>query len=628
MLPRQRSPGGMVPRSPMRGSSQGPTPMQNRNGNSFEHMQNNYNNNLNYSPIQNGMNGNNQMGTGPVRRNLNFHYVHPNSGPQMGGDQTHYYGNTPNQNNNNRRNNNSHYNSPSRSMNRWGDRDVKRHELSGVYRGNSPNPHQDVNNMMSAAQWTKLDISNSAIRFLAPALFEYQHITHLVLKQNRLKTLPPAICELSNLVKLDVSENEIQTLPKELCFLQLLRDVNLSDNLLTQLPFQLSHAAGLVSLAIANNPLPEVYLSVIEKGTDAIYNLLVEKSPISEKPQSRPWTMVENYANVDGGGGKESFTVVSYNVLCDMYATPLMYRYCPSRALNWETRKMLVLNELIALNADVITLQEVETSAYHVFFTPELQKLGYDSVFYPKLRARTMGEKERMLVDGCAIFYRASKFRMYEKYLVDFRGLAVNINAMCSSEDMINRVMTKDNIGVVVRLESRVIKQQFYLATTHLHWNPEFKDVKVIQTALLLDKIKSIQNANNPTSSWNSNVPVIITGDFNSLYDSGVYKLMSEGKVDRDNPDFENTDYGDYVANGIGHNFGLGSAYATHDILYTNYTYDFKGMIDYIWYSKNDFVVSKRLGDIPENYMDRFAGLPNDHFGSDHIPLMAEFTFV
>lgn len=51
----------------------------------------------------------------------------------------------------------------------------------------------------------------------------------------------------------------------------------------------------------------------------------------------------------------------------------------------------------------------METDQFYSFFLPELKDLGYDGVFSPKSRAKTMSEQDRRYVDGCAIFYRTSK---------------------------------------------------------------------------------------------------------------------------------------------------------------------------------------------------------------------------
>ncbi|KAH0560729.1 hypothetical protein KQX54_007687 [Cotesia glomerata] len=106
------------------------------------------------------------------------------------------------------------------------------------------------------------------------------------------------------------------------------------------------------------------------------------------------------------------FTVMCYNVLCDKYATRQMYGYCPSWALEWEYRKKGILEEIRHYSADIISLQEVETDQFYNFFLPELKREGYDGIFSPKSRAKTMAENDRKYVDGCAIFYRTAKVRL------------------------------------------------------------------------------------------------------------------------------------------------------------------------------------------------------------------------
>lgn len=101
---------------------------------------------------------------------------------------------------------------------------------------------------------------------------------------------------------------------------------------------------------------------------------------------------------------------MSYNILCDKLVTRQLYGYCPNWALAWEYRRRAIMEEIRNYNADIISLQEVETEKFYNFFKPEMEKLGYDGIFSPKSRAKTMSENERKHVDGCAIFYRCSKY--------------------------------------------------------------------------------------------------------------------------------------------------------------------------------------------------------------------------
>ena len=144
-----------------------------------------------------------------------------------------------------------------------------------------------------------------------------------------------------------------------------------------------------------------------------------------------------------------------YNVLCDKYATRQYYGYCPAWALTWDYRKKLILDDIKNFNADIIALQELETEQFYNFFLPELKQYDYDGIFSPKSRAKTMGEQDKKHVDGCAIMFKTSRFQLVKDYLIEFNQIAMATAE--GSEDMLNRVMTKDNIGLAALLE---VKQE------------------------------------------------------------------------------------------------------------------------------------------------------------------------
>jgi hypothetical protein len=99
--------------------------------------------------------------------------------------------------------------------------------------------------------------------------------------------------------------------------------------------------------------------------------------------------------------------------------------------------------------------------------------------------------------------------------------------------------------------------------------------------------------------------------------------------------------------------------FSTDEMSYTNYTYDFRGIIDYIWFTKEYLSCRALLGGIPvcwfiriviccafliiyclnlsvepdvcyactqqESYLKNYLGCPNAYFPSDHFPLVCEF---
>ncbi|CAF0719998.1 unnamed protein product [Adineta ricciae] len=385
-----------------------------------------------------------------------------------------------------------------------------------------------------------------------------------------------------------------------------------------------------------------------------------------QPPPARSWIRL---ASPNATQPTAIFTIMNYNILCDKYATRHVYGYCPSWALKWDYRRKHILEELRSYSADIIALQvgeinEMETDQFHSFFLPELQKHGYDGVFSPKSRAKTMCEQDRRYVDGCAIFYRQSKFRLIKHYLVEFNQLAMSAANGTACHDMMNRVMTKDNIGLVAFLETKeeiyshtfsngVLptdhKQMLFVCTAHIHWDPEYCDVKVVQTLMLLSELKTIiEDAiqkHRPNSSMSidcSTVPLVLCGDFNSLPGSGVIELMRSGKISMTHADFKDLSYETYLqrysrvdgnptpSNDIVHHFKLQSAYETTAdpiMPYTNFTYDFKGIIDYVFFSTQLMRVLGVLGPLDPEWLqtNKIVGCPHPNVPSDHFSLLVEF---
>jgi len=254
-------------------------------------------------------------------------------------------------------------------------------------------------------------------------------------------------------------------------------------------------------------------------------------------------------------------------------------------------------------------------------------------------------------VDGCAIFYRAAKFHLVKEHLVEFNELAKETAQ--GSHDMINRVMTKDNIGLaaVFQLDQSIFEngkhptdsetQHVLFATCHMHWDPEYSDVKLIQTMMLTNKLKSIaEDTQASLGAWKdtSNIPLILCGDLNSLPDSGVVEYLTHGRVSVRHRDFKDLVYDDSlrslsISNSkdtYSHAFKLSQAYLDNIIPFTNYTFDFKGIIDYIFYSDSMMRPLGLLGPVDPNWFheNRIIGCPNPQIPSDHIPLLVEFEMT
>lgn len=120
---------------------------------------------------------------------------------------------------------------------------------------------------------------------------------------------------------------------------------------------------------------------------------------------------------------------------------------------------------------------------------------------------------------------------------------------------------------------------------------------------------------------------MIVCGDFNSLVNSGPYNLLKTGQLKPHHEDLESYNYGPYTTNGMQHNLQLSSAYAPiGEPSFTNYTDNFVGVLDYIWYSHETLAVSKVLQPVDEDTV-RTSCMPNAYMHSDHISILSEFFF-
>lgn len=565
----------------------------------------------------------------------------------------------------------------------------------GNNNGNSNNNYNDdlsynsSSNMkqISSIQWYEVEIKG-LVKNISPKLWQWTHLRCLYLNDNNLMRLPPVIASLNHLQCLDASNNKIRTLPSEIGDMTSLRELYLNNNQIRVLPFEFGKLFKLSQLGLKGNPLTQDMMAIFMEpnGTQKLLIHLLDQLTITcPPPPRRPWMIL---AEPSQSANTCIFTTMCYNVLCDKYATRQYYGYCPAWALTWDYRKKLILDDIKNFNADVITLQELETEQFYQFFLPELRQFDYDGIFSPKSRAKTMGENDKKHVDGCAIFFKTSRFSIVKDYLVEFNQIAMATAE--GSEDMLNRVMTKDNIGLAALLEvkqddsnsdlvmsnpsskspngketaalasssnpstsnsssaslvSGSNKQLLLVCTAHIHWDPDYCDVKLIQTLMFTNEIKQICEQaikefrpNQQPNDASNAIPVVICADLNSLPESGVIEYLRTGKILANHNDFKDLGYDSCLQkintsdkpSELSHNLKLDCAYDKDIMPYTNYTFDFKGMIDYIFYSRQLMRTVGLLGPLDMDWIksNRIVGFPHPHVPSDHLPLMVELELI
>lgn len=244
----------------------------------------------------------------------------------------------------------------------------------------------------------------------------------------------------------------------------------------------------------------------------------------------------------------DEFRIVSYNILADMYsdsktAREELFKHCPPQYLSMDYRRHLLLKELLGYNADLICLQEVDSSIFSKHLVP---------AFSLKSRlAGLMALKENMH-EGCAIFYDQDKFRLLEQ--TDLR-ISELLKKECFSElhrqiqtnfQLKGRWEVRPNVLQVAAFEcaepagqssdNPKDKRVVLVFNTHFYFHPDSDHIRLLQACMI---VKEIEDQMAKYGALYGTVTPVVAGDFNSCPEFGVYRLFTEGKVGTDLSDWK-----------------------------------------------------------------------------------------
>jgi len=215
------------------------------------------------------------------------------------------------------------------------------------------------------------------------------------------------------------------------------------------------------------------------------------------------------------------------------------------------------------------------------------------------------------------------------------------------------------------------------IANTHLFFHPQALHIRLLQMMCLLQKIQEMRERHRVLGD--AELPhVILCGDLNCARETAVVKLLLEGSIRSDHPNWDHSslftwrdeeesaataaapeddkdgatagswlstpsldaDPGDDVellprdqwqpGRGVALKSPLGpmqNTYADSPQAFTNYVHDFKGILDWIL-TAGAFRVVRSLGDVTEEDLKPHGGLPNIQYPSDHISIAADLVFA
>ncbi|XP_014667413.1 PREDICTED: protein angel homolog 2-like [Priapulus caudatus] len=249
-----------------------------------------------------------------------------------------------------------------------------------------------------------------------------------------------------------------------------------------------------------------------------------EVNPECNTGLKREWHLTalgKKHARVPQCGVEVS--IMSYNVLAQqlLIGNSFLYDHCHPNVLKWSFRCRNLLSEITDANPDVLCMQEVQEDHFQEFWEPQLASLGYAAVY----KKRT----DNSMYDGCATFVKRDKFVIERARVVEFFRAGVV-------------PLSKHNVAVIVALRARADPcmtsdpgvtpgggARLFVANTHLLFSPTRGDVKLAQLNLLLAEVDRVACSGYDDAGAETYDPVVVTGDFNSLPHSDVYKLTTRG---------------------------------------------------------------------------------------------------
>ncbi|XP_044464035.1 carbon catabolite repressor protein 4 homolog 6 isoform X2 [Mangifera indica] len=220
------------------------------------------------------------------------------------------------------------------------------------------------------------------------------------------------------------------------------------------------------------------------------------------------------YAKVPPPPNSERFVILSYNLLADYLAIGhrgKLYYHIPRQILDWEWRKRSIIFELGLWSADIMCFQEVDKFQD---LESELRLRGYSGIW--KMRTGNA-------IDGCAIFWRTSRFKLLYEESIEYSklGLRDNVAQICVLE-MLGQNFNKNGPPLST---SSAGSSKVVVCNIHVLYNPKRGEIKLGQVRTLLDRAHAVSKI------W-SDAPVLLCGDFNFTPKSPLYNFISEQKLD------------------------------------------------------------------------------------------------
>ena len=196
-----------------------------------------------------------------------------------------------------------------------------------------------------------------------------------------------------------------------------------------------------------------------------------------------------------------SLRIATYNILADSYVDRRRYAHVDPQRLAPAARHPALVQRMLALNADVLCLQEVEAALFEML-EAELAPHGYSGILAMKLHGKP---------DGCAIFLRQPGVTLLEQRAIHFA-------------DGAGPDGRSGHLVLVARVECGI--GRLSVLCTHLKWDPDDKPPGQHAGEQQVEEILQLCAGENVRRA-------VVCGDFNAEPSSRlVQRMLTAGFLD------------------------------------------------------------------------------------------------
>uniref|UniRef100_A0A182TCK2 Uncharacterized protein n=1 Tax=Anopheles maculatus TaxID=74869 RepID=A0A182TCK2_9DIPT len=254
---------------------------------------------------------------------------------------------------------------------------------------------------------------------------------------------------------------------------------------------------------------------------------IISSQPVQAGPGLCPFEVRHLFTQQKLKDGQ--FRVVSYNLLAELYSDSdysrtVLFSYTPQYALEMDYRKQLFIKEILGYRGDIVCLQEVDTKIFSLDLVPIFHQKNLTGHYKAK----------RNVAEGLATFYDVNKFELLEKDGVIISEILHRYpevwNIIREKKPLVERVENRSSALQLTLLRSKHDPRKHLLvANTHLYFSPDADHVRLLQIGFCMLYVREqYERIRQQYNLQESDLALMFCGDFNSVPECGIYKLMTE----------------------------------------------------------------------------------------------------